>query len=132
MKPLFVLYLARSLSGKQDRMRSFAFGVLPHLVMMLVPILLLLLEPDFGASAVITMVTLAMLFAGGARFTLLAMLGLAVVPLFLEFGGLDLAAAAVPSALTLFSCFFVLPQLGLLALAVRRLQPLRRALREQA
>ena len=80
MKPLFVLYLARSLSGKQDRMRSFAFGVLPHLMMMVVPILLLLLEPDFGASAVITMVTLAMLFAGGARFTHLAMLGLAVVP----------------------------------------------------
>jgi len=48
--------------------------------MMLVPILLLLLEPDFGASAVITIVTLAMLFAAGARVKHLAMLGLAVLP----------------------------------------------------
>ncbi|MBM4246520.1 MAG: putative lipid II flippase FtsW [Deltaproteobacteria bacterium] len=80
MKPVFVLYLARSLSAKQDRMHSFSFGILPHIVMMLVPILLLLLEPDFGASAVITMVTLAMLFAAGARLKHLAMLGLAVLP----------------------------------------------------
>jgi len=80
LKPVFVLYLARSLSGKQDRMHSFGFGILPHIVMMLVPILLLLLEPDFGASAVITIVTLAMLFAAGARVKHLAMLGLAVLP----------------------------------------------------
>ena len=80
MKPLFVLYLARSLSGKQEKMHDFFFGVLPHLVMMCVPILLLMLEPDFGASAVITVVTLAMLFTAGASLFHLGLLGAAVVP----------------------------------------------------
>jgi cell division protein FtsW len=80
MKPVFVLYLAQSLSRKQERMRSFLFGVLPHLVMVVVPILLLLLQPDFGASAVLAVVTAAMLFAGGARVLQLAALGLAALP----------------------------------------------------
>ena len=80
MKPVFVLYLARSLSAKQARIHSFAYGVLPHLVMVGVPILLLLLEPDFGASAVLLLVTMAMLFAAGARLTQLAALGLAALP----------------------------------------------------
>lgn len=80
MKPVFVLYLAQSLSRKQDRMGSFSFGVLPHLVMMIVPILLFLLQPDFGASAVLAVVTLAMLFAGGAKLLQLAALGLAGLP----------------------------------------------------
>jgi cell division protein FtsW len=80
MKPVFVLYLAQSLSRKQERMHSFAFGVLPHLVMVVVPILLLLLQPDFGASAVLAVVTAAMLFAGGARLMQLAALVLVALP----------------------------------------------------
>lgn len=80
MKPVFVLYLARSLAAKRERMHSFAYGVLPHLVMVCVPILLLLLEPDFGASAVLLLVTMAMLFAAGARLRQLAALGLAALP----------------------------------------------------
>jgi len=80
MKPVFVLYLAHSLSRKQERIHSFTYGVLPHLVVVLVPILLLLLEPDFGASAVLAVVTLAMLFVAGARSSQLAALGLAALP----------------------------------------------------
>jgi cell division protein FtsW len=80
MKPVFVLYLAHSISRKQQKMQSFLDGVLPHLVMLLVPILLLLLQPDFGASAVLALVTAAMLFAGGARLVQLAALGLLALP----------------------------------------------------
>lgn len=80
MKPVFVLYLAHSISRKQQKMQSFLDGVLPHLVMLLVPILLLLLQPDFGASAVLALVTAAMLFAGGARLVQLAGLGLLALP----------------------------------------------------
>jgi cell division protein FtsW len=80
MKPVFMLYLAQSLSKKQERMSSFTFGVLPHLVMVVVPILLLLLQPDFGASAVLAVATLAMLYAGGARVLQLAALGLVALP----------------------------------------------------
>lgn len=80
MKPVFVLYLAHSLSRKQQKIHSFLDGVLPHLLMLLVPIVLLLLQPDFGASAVLALVTLAMLFAGGARLGQLLLLGLAALP----------------------------------------------------
>jgi len=80
MKPVFVLYLAHSLTRKQSKIHSFVDGVLPHLMMLLVPIVLLLLQPDFGASAVLAMVTLAMLFAGGARLGQLGALGLLALP----------------------------------------------------
>lgn len=80
MKPVFVLYLAHSLSRKQPKIHSFLDGVLPHLLMLLVPILLLMLQPDFGASAVLALVTLAMLFAAGARLGQLLLLGLAALP----------------------------------------------------
>ncbi|MEW6267867.1 MAG: putative lipid II flippase FtsW [Thermodesulfobacteriota bacterium] len=80
MKPVFVLYLAHSLTRKQDRIHSFARGVVPHLVVMVVPVLLLLAQPDFGASAVIALVTVAMLFAGGARLVHLGALALAGLP----------------------------------------------------
>ncbi|MCB9834355.1 MAG: hypothetical protein H6807_17965 [Planctomycetes bacterium] len=62
----------------------------------------------------------------------LLLLGLALVPMVLEALGLDLAAIELPLAALLFLCFFLLPQLGLLALSARRLQPLRRAIHDQA
>jgi len=80
MKPVFVLYLAQSLSRKQERIRTFTYGMLPHLMMVGLPILLLLLQPDFGASAVLAVVTAAMLFAGGARIAQLGALVLAALP----------------------------------------------------
>jgi cell division protein FtsW len=80
LKPVFVVYLAHSLTRKRDRIHSFTYGVLPHLVVVGVPILLLLAQPDFGASAVLAFVTAAMLFAGGARVAQLAALGLAALP----------------------------------------------------
>ncbi len=70
---------------------------------------------------------------GGQAGLMQALLfALAFVPLALEFGGLDLAAADLKAAALLFVAFFVLPQLGLLALALRRLLPLRRALQQEA
>ncbi len=80
MKPIFVLYLAHSLTRKQERLQSFAWGVLPHLVALGVPVVLLLAEPDFGAAAVLTLVTLAMLVLAGARPLHVFGLGLLLLP----------------------------------------------------
>ena len=80
VKPIFVLYLAHSLARKRERIRSFTDGVLPHLVVLAVPALLLLKEPDFGAAMVLVVVTLAMLFAAGARGIHLAALVGATLP----------------------------------------------------
>jgi cell division protein FtsW len=71
-----VLWLARSLAKKQERIRVFSVGFLPHLVMLAVYCGLLLLEPDFGTAVVLAVVTFALLFVAGTRLTwLLAMAG---------------------------------------------------------
>jgi cell division protein FtsW len=71
-----VLWLARSLAKKQERIRVFSVGFLPHLIMLAVFGVLLMLEPDFGTAVVLGVVTFALLFVAGARLTwLLAMAG---------------------------------------------------------
>ncbi len=73
-----ILWLARSLTKKQDRIRDFTTGFLPHLVMLGIFAVLLMLEPDFGTTVVLSAVTFALLFVAGARVTyLFALLGAA-------------------------------------------------------
>ena len=77
-KLALVLWLARSLSRKQERIRVFSVGFLPHLVMLGAFSILLLLEPDFGTTVVLGGVTFALLFVAGARISwLLALVGAA-------------------------------------------------------
>ena len=61
----------RSLARKQDRIRVFSIGLLPHLVMLGLFTVLLLLEPDFGTTVVLAVLTFALLFVAGARATYL-------------------------------------------------------------
>lgn len=75
LKPVFVLYLAHSLARKRDKIHSFAYGVLPHLIVAAVPMMLLMGQPDFGATAVLALLTGAMLFVAGARILHLLALG---------------------------------------------------------
>jgi cell division protein FtsW len=70
-KIALVLWLARSLARKQDRIRQFTVGMLPHLLVLGVLGGLLLLEPDFGTLVVLACVTFALLFVAGARLTYL-------------------------------------------------------------
>jgi cell division protein FtsW len=79
-KPIFVIYLAHSLTRKREQLSSFAYGVLPHLLVAGSAIGLLLLEPDFGAAALIAALTLVMLFVAGARPAQLAVLCASVLP----------------------------------------------------
>ncbi len=77
-KIALVLWLARSLSRKQERIRVFSVGFLPHLVVLGIFGALLMLEPDFGTTVVLGAVTFALLFVAGARLTyLLAVVGAA-------------------------------------------------------
>jgi cell division protein FtsW len=64
-----VLWLARSLSKKQERIRIFSIGFLPHLIMLGLFAVPLLLEPDFGTAIVLSVLTFALLFVAGARAT---------------------------------------------------------------
>jgi cell division protein FtsW len=71
VKLALVLWLARSLSRKQDRIRVFSAGLLPHLLVLGVVAALLLSEPDFGTTVVIASLTFALLFVAGARLAYL-------------------------------------------------------------
>jgi len=80
-KTAVVLFLARSIARKRDRMAEFSTGVLPHLVIVGVCILCIALQPDFGTAVILVLVLGLMLYGGGARVSHLVGLALAVVPL---------------------------------------------------
>lgn len=75
-----VVYLADSLSRKQDQIRIFSIGFLPHVVVLGVFSVLLLMEPDFGSVAILAAVTLVMLFVGGVRLVHLSASMLVLLP----------------------------------------------------
>ena len=75
-----VLYMAHSLARKQEKVRTFSFGVLPYLVMGALFQGLILLEPDFGAAFLLGVMIMLMLFVAGARLSHLFGTGLAALP----------------------------------------------------
>ena len=79
-KIALVIWLARSLAKKQERIRLFSVGFLPHLIMLGLFSVLLMLEPDFGTTIVLGLVTFALLFVAGARLTWLLALAGAAAP----------------------------------------------------
>jgi cell division protein FtsW len=62
-----VLYLAYSLSKKQERLEAFSIGMVPHLAVLCLFALLISRQPDFGSVAILGAVTWVMLYAGGVR-----------------------------------------------------------------
>jgi cell division protein FtsW len=79
-KVVLVLYLARSLARKQDRIRLFSIGVLPHLAVTGVFVLLCLVQKDLGTGVILFVVLLAMLFAAGARVGYLLLAAVLALP----------------------------------------------------
>ena len=76
-----VLWLARSLAKKQERIRIFSVGFLPHLIVLGLFAVPLLLEPDFGTAVILSVLTFALLFVAGARTTWLLGLVGALAPI---------------------------------------------------
>jgi cell division protein FtsW len=79
------VYLAGYLIRRGDEVRRSAVGLLKPLAVLAVVCVLLLLEPDFGTTVVVTAVTLGLMFLGGVRLwqfgTLVIMAGLALAAL---------------------------------------------------
>lgn len=67
MKFAAVFFLASLLSKREQRMDTFARGPLPIFLIAGLGALLLLSQPDFGATVVLVLVVFAMLFVAGAR-----------------------------------------------------------------
>jgi len=63
-----VIFLAYSLTVKQDLIKTFKHGFLPYLIITGVIALLILLEPDMGGAVTVGLIMLVMLFVAGARY----------------------------------------------------------------
>lgn len=76
-KLALVIFLAYSLARKQEKMKYFAIGFLPHMVVAGLFIALIGKEPDFGTALTLAALTFIMLIVGGTRVTyiLLASVG---------------------------------------------------------
>lgn len=80
VKLVVVLYLAAYLTKKEGRATEFATWFLPPLLVIGLLAGLVVLEPDLGTVIVVGLVTLGLLFLGGARLTHLLGLVLMAVP----------------------------------------------------
>ncbi|MCK9376062.1 MAG: putative lipid II flippase FtsW [Syntrophobacterales bacterium] len=76
-----VLFLAYSLARKQEKMKYFAIGFLPHMLVAGLFIALILKEPDFGTSVTLLIIVFTMLFVGGTRLTHILLSLCACIPL---------------------------------------------------
>jgi cell division protein FtsW len=76
-----VMFLAYSLSHKQDKMKHFTIGFLPHMLVAGLFIALIIKEPDFGTSVTLLMIVFTMLFVGGTRLTHILLALSACIPL---------------------------------------------------
>ncbi|MBO67184.1 MAG: putative lipid II flippase FtsW [Acidiferrobacteraceae bacterium] len=67
VKVLVILYLADYYTGRSVEVRSFIGGIIKPAIPISIIGVLLLLEPDFGSTAVVLFVALGMMFLSGVR-----------------------------------------------------------------
>ncbi len=79
VKLLTIIFMAGYFQRQEKRMESFLYGVCIPMAFFGMVAVLLLLQPDFGSSAIIAIVTLAMCLAGGARLAHFAFCGIALL-----------------------------------------------------
>jgi cell division protein FtsW len=80
-KLAIIIFLAYSMARKQEKIRYFSIGFLPHLVVAGIFILLIEKEPDFGTAMALAGITFLMLFVGGTRLTHILLVVLSASPL---------------------------------------------------
>jgi cell division protein FtsW len=80
-KLAIIIFLAYSMARKQEKIRYFSIGFLPHIVVAGIFILLIEKEPDFGTAMALAGITFLMLFVGGTRLTHIFLVLLSASPL---------------------------------------------------
>lgn len=76
-----VIYLAYSMSKKDELLRDFYVGFLPHMLVLGLLLLLLMAQPDFGSMVIFASLTGIMLFVGGCRLSHLVGVVLVLAPM---------------------------------------------------
>jgi cell division protein FtsW len=80
VKVALILFMAHYLTDKVKQIREFRHGILIPLAVMAVPVGLILLQPDFGTTAIVTVIGLAMIYLAGGRILHLAGLAACFIP----------------------------------------------------
>jgi len=62
-----VIYLAYSMSKKQEMIKDFYVGFMPHVMVLAMFTVLIFMQPDFGSVVILGAVTWMMMFVGGVR-----------------------------------------------------------------
>lgn len=73
-KIAIILYMASSLSGKKEKVKSFLYGIVPFVLVGGVMFMLILMEPNLSVAGTVLIVVFFLLFAAGARKIHLALL----------------------------------------------------------
>ena len=75
-----IIFLAYSLHKKQDKVKNFSIGFLPHIILLIILTSLIIIQPDFGATAILWALTWIMLFIGGVRLLYLSSSLMIIIP----------------------------------------------------
>ncbi len=85
VKLFIIIFTAYGLSRSRDKIKDFAGGLLPYIIVMGLAALLILMQPDLGTALSLAGIVIVMVFAAGARLTHLGAVVLAgltaVIPL---------------------------------------------------
>ncbi len=80
-KLALIVFLAYSLSKKQEMIKLFSVGFVPHVILFATFAALIIIQPDFGTVVILGAITWGMMFMAGVRVTHL----LLPVPLLIPF-----------------------------------------------
>ncbi|MEA1967345.1 MAG: putative lipid II flippase FtsW, partial [Thermodesulfobacteriota bacterium] len=69
VKFVLIIYFAYSMGKKQEMIRDFSVGFMPHVFVFAVFAMLILLQPDFGSVLILGLITWGMMFIAGVRIT---------------------------------------------------------------
>ena len=75
-----ILFMAKSISNKKDKIRTFFQGVVPYVTLMAAFCILIILEPNKSMAMIFVLITFTVLFAAGAKIWHLAVWGVPLLP----------------------------------------------------
>ncbi len=76
-----VMYLAYSMSKKQEQIKDLYIGFLPHVIVLSLFTVLIFMQPDFGSVVILCALTWIMMFVGGVGLRYLLSSLLLILPL---------------------------------------------------
>lgn len=75
-----IVFMAKSLSNKKEKVRTFTQGVLPYIMLMGMYCIMIVLQPNKSMAIIFVLITFAMLFVAGTKISHLAVWLTPIIP----------------------------------------------------